>query len=228
MNIVYAMTRSVYSWALPSFRSLRATNPGATVYICCEDDEFPYELPFDATIINVSGQKWFPESGPNYQNAYSYINLLKVCYPELLPCDKVIHLDIDTIICEDLSPMWEIDLKDKWFAAAREDKGRYHPFGDAYFNMGIAVINLEQMRADGAVPLLADYLNAFRQPFADQDAWNKYGIEMGKAKAMPVRFNENFATGYTDNPAIVHYCGIRNWYGNRNIARWEYQEKYLT
>jgi len=226
MNIVYAMTRNVYGWAMPSMRSLYEHVPDAKVFILCEDDIFPEEIPFDATVINVSGQTWFPPDGPNYHNPYSYINLLKVCYPSLLPVDKVIHMDIDTIICDDLGPMWDVDLSGKWFAAAREDKGKYHPFGPAYYNMGIAVLNLEQLRMDNIQQQMVDYLNAFQQPWADQDAWNLYAIMNEKAVAMPVRYNENFATGYTNSPAIVHYCGIRDWWTNRTMPRLEYLEKY--
>jgi lipopolysaccharide biosynthesis glycosyltransferase len=208
-------------------RSLYEHNPKARVFILCEDDRFPREIPFDAEVINVSGQKWFPQDGPNYHNPYSYINLLKVCYPSLLPVNKVIHLDIDTIVCESLEPMWKIDLKGKWFAAAKEDRGSYHPFGPDYYNMGIAVFNLAQLRKDKAEPMMVEYLNSFRQPWADQDAWNQPAIEQGKAVAMDVRWNENFATGQTDSPGIVHYCGIKDWYSNHFIPRRKYLDQYL-
>ena len=76
MNIVYAMTRKVYEWILPSLRSLKETNPKAKVFILCEDDHID-GLPVDCEFINVSGQQWFPEWGVNYHNNFSYINLLK-------------------------------------------------------------------------------------------------------------------------------------------------------
>ena len=227
MNIVYALTRHVYHKILPSVRSLMEYNPKAKVFILCEDDTFPIELPCNAQVINVSGQEFFKPSSINYNNQFKYINLLKVCYPLYLKCNKVIHLDIDTIINESLEPLWKTNLQGKWFAACPEYKGRYKPFGETYYNMGVAVINLQAMRKDNIIMTMVDYLNSVRQPWADQDAWNKYGIEQDKVVAFPIRYNENVMTGTTDNPAIVHYCSIGDWYENRSIPRREYLNKWM-
>ena len=228
MNIVYALTPNVYEKLLPSIRSLIHFNPKANVYILAEDDEIPYKLPCKAKVINIKDQTYFPESGVNYRNMFTYINLLKVCYSSLLPCNKVIHLDIDTIITGSLEPLWKTDVKGKWFAACPEYIGSYKPFGDTYYNMGVALINLEQMRKDKIEPVLVEYLNTVYGPWADQDAWNKYAIEQDKATTFELKFNENFATGYTDDPVIVHYCGITNWYENKYIPRREYLDEWIA
>ena len=230
MNIVYALTRNVYEWLLPSMRSLAEHHPDAKVYILCEDDEFPIDLPMDAKIINISDQHMFDNS-VNIKNRFGgYINLLKVYYPTLLPrLNKVIHLDLDTIVCDSLNPFWKIDLKDKWIAAVPEYSAR-HPrlklYGDVYYNAGVMLINLQQMRKDKIEDTMAKFLNEVPQPFADQDAWNKYGIEQDKIVVAPERFNECMSTRYTNNPAIVHFCAIPDWYTNRYMIRHEYLEKY--
>lgn len=234
MNIVYAMTRNVYHKILPSLRSLAEHHPDAVVYILAEDDHLPFDLPIKCTIINVSGQEFFTEENcVNIRNRFGgYINLLKVYYPTLLPrIDKVIHLDVDTIICDGLDGFWNIDNDGKWFASVPEylaKHGREKLFGDVYYNMGVSLINLEQMRKDKIEPVMGGYLREVEQPFADQDAWNKYGIEQDKAVAVPLRYNENMSTGYTGNPAIVHYCGIDDWYENKSIYRRKYLDAYLT
>lgn len=226
MNIVYSITRTYYQKLLPSLRSLMQTNPSANIYICAEDDDIP-DLPCKAKIINVSSQNYFRPSGANYYNMFTYINLLKVVYPSLLPSlNKVIHLDADTIICDDLTPLWNTKITGKWFAACPEYTGMYKPFGDLYYNMGVALINLSQMRKDDIEPTMVNYLNTVPQPWADQDAWNKYALEQNKAVPFDMRFNESQVTGYTDNPAIVHYCAIPNWYEDHSIYRHEYLDKY--
>ena len=228
MNIVYAMTRNVYPWILPSLRSLAEHNPDAKVFILAEDDALPFDLPIKATIINVSGQTFFHPGSVNFRNQFSYINLLKVCYPEILPkCQKVIHLDIDTIVCDSLEDLWKFNVTGKWFAAAQERRGKYHPFGPDYYNMDVALINLQQMRKDKIQPDLMHYLATVPQPWADQDAWNKFAIEQGKAVELPVRWNENVMTGFTDNPGIVHFCSIGDWWTNKGMSRREYLEKYM-
>ena len=124
-------------------------------------------------------------------------------------------------------PLWEMDLSGKWFAACPEYQGKYKPFGDLYYNAGVMVLNLAQMREDGIEQKLVAYLKAFRQPWADQDAWNKYALEQDKAVAFDVRYNENQMTGTTDQPAIIHYCAIHDWCENKGIPRREYLDKYM-
>lgn len=227
MNFVYALTNNIYQWIVPSVKSLAEHHPDARVFILCEDDEFPIELPIKAEIINVKNQTLFPDSGVNYRNPFTYINLLKVCYADLLKVNKVIHLDVDTIVADDLTPFWKTNITGKWFAAVQEYRGAYKPFGDRYYNMGVALINLAQMRKDKIVPVMQEYLNTVPQPWADQDAWNKYGLEQDKIAELDVRFNENVMTGFTDHPAIVHYCAQPDWYTNRWMSRREYLDKYL-
>ena len=224
MNIVYALTANYIDKMLPSLKSLKEHNPEARVFLLTEVDEV--DLPYDVEVINVSKQTWFTEEGVNYKNYFTYINLLKVCYAEILPVDKVIHLDADTIVCDSLEPMWNVDLDGKWFAAVPEYYGAYKPFGTMYFNMGIAVINLKQMREDDIIDTMVKYLNTVPQPWADQDAWNLYALWYNKALALAVRYNENPVCGFTDDPAIVHYCANKNWWTDENMYRKEYLDKY--
>ena len=231
MNIVYAMTRNYYHKILPSLRSLAEYEPKAKVYILAEDDKLPFETPQKVTVINISDQHQFDNS-VNIKNRFGgYINFLKVYYPTLLPrLNKVIHLDVDTIICDSLKDFWDIDVTSKWFAAVPEYQAMHSQlklYGDVYYNAGVMLINLRQMRKDDIMDTMAKFLNEVPQPFADQDAWNKYGIEQDKVVVAPVRFNECVSCGYTGNPAIVHYCAIQDWYEQRSIIRREYLDRWM-
>ena len=227
MNVVYVVTRDYHEKIVPSVRSLVEYNKDVNLFVVTEGDDLTVDLPVKATVVNVSDQTWFGPDGINYRNRFTYINLIKVCYASLLPVDKVMHLDADTIICDDLTPFYDTNLDRKWIAAVDEVKGSYHPFGDNYFNMGVAVINLEQIRQDNIEPVLVEYLNKVKTPWADQDAWNRYGIDQAKFVSVPVRYNENFATGETDNPAIVHYCGVTDWWNNTR-RRGEYLRRWRS
>lgn len=227
VNIVYAMTRNIYAWILPSLRSLAEHNPDAQVYILCEDNALPFDLPVKAEIINVTDQTFFPPIGEHRAEAFGgFINHLKVCYSSFLPVDKVIHLDVDTIICDSLEALWNVDVSGKWFAAVPEIQKWYRPFGRYYFNMGVALINLKQMREDGAESLMTEYLLTTDQPFADQNAWNRFGSELDKAALLDVRYNESMVTGNTNNPAIVHFCAVPDWWTNQSMVRVDYLNKY--
>ena len=83
------------------------------------------------------------------------------------------------------------------------------------------------VKKDNISDTMAKFLNEVPQPFADQDAWNKYGIEQDKVAVAPVRFNECISCGYTSDPAIVHYCAVADWYESHNMFRRNYLEKYL-
>lgn len=231
MNVVYAMTRNFYHKVIPSMRSLIEYNPKVNIYVLAEDDEVP-NLPAKAKIINISEQHQFDNS-VNIGNRFGgYINLLKVYYPTLLPrLNKVIHLDVDTIVCDSLEPLWKTNVANKWIAAVPEYQAQHSQlrlYGDIYYNAGVMLINLQQMRKDKIEDTMARFLCEVPQPFADQDAWNKYGIEQDKIVVAPVRFNECISTEYTDNPAVVHYCAIPDWYEQRSMIRREYLDRWIN
>ena len=227
MNIVYSLTRNVYDWILPSLRSLAETNPKARVFILCEDDELPFELPIKAEVINISGQDFFPDIASHRAEAFGgYINHLKVCYASILPVNKVIHLDIDTIVCGSLDGLWKTDVSGKWFAAVPESQKWYKPFGDNYYNMGVALFNLAQIRKDKVQDEMIEYLMTANQPYADQNAWNKFGTERDMAEVLELRYNESRVTGSTDDPAVVHFCSYPDWWSNKKMFRRELLNEY--
>lgn len=224
MNVVYCVTANYIEKIKPSIRSLREHHPKAKIYLITEADSCDIE---NVKVIDIRGQEVFtPKNCVNYGNMFTYIGLLKVCYASLLPCDKVIHLDADTIVADSIKPMWDVDLTGKWFAMVQEYRGRYKPFGSRYYNAGVFVLNLKQMKKDGIEEPMVEYLRRVRQPWCDQDAFNKYGLENDKIVDIDVRFNENVMTGFTDNPAIVHYCSIGDWWTNQRMGRVEYLNKY--
>lgn len=224
MNIVYCCTANYIDKIKPSIRSLRKHNPKAKVYLITEADSCDIE---DVEVIDIRGQEWFtPQNCVNYYNQFTYVSFMKVLYPTLLPVDKVIHLDGDTIINDSLEPLWKTDLKGKWFGMCQEYRGWYRPFGDKYYNSGVYVANLKQLRKDKIQNTMVDYLRNVKQPWGEQDALVKYGLEQDKFVDIDIRYNENQFTGFTDNPAIVHYAGISDWWSNPHISRAEYLNRY--
>lgn len=224
MNVVYCATKDYIEKAKPSIRSLREHNPKVNIYIVTNATEVDIE---DVKVIDISDQQIYTkENCVNYSNMFTWVSLMKVCYPSLLPVDKVIHLDCDTIICGSLKPLWDIDLKGKWFAMCQEYKGWYRPFGDKYYNAGVYVANLKQLRKDNIEPMMVDYLKRIMQPWGEQDALIKYGLMHNKIVDIDIKYNETQFTGYTEEPVIVHYAGIKDWYTNYKIYRAEYLNRY--
>lgn len=218
MVIVYTATRNYYPYLKTTIKSLYAHNNPQKVYVLAEDDDAPFP-----NVINVSMMK---PKGVNAGTHFSYMSLLRVQFADIIPEGKVIYLDVDTVVCDDISPLWEVDMKGKWWGAVKESQTWYRPFGKDYYNNGVSIYNLKQMRCDGIVPIMVKELETVKHRFVEQDVMNKYCVP-DKVVSLPVRYNESNCCGMTDNPAIVHYAGSNSWYNNPYIPRAEYLAKYL-
>ena len=230
MIIVYSGTRNLYECMIPSITSLLEHNSPEKIYILTEDDDFPFPLPEVCQTINVARIKdrYFFQNGANMNSQFTYMAMMRITYPDLFPgYTKILQLDVDTIICDSLQPVWDTDLTGKWFAAVPEYMGNYKPFrNEHYFNIGVCLYNLEQMRKDNCLPYMVQLLNYARMMCVEQDALNMFGGH-DKGVVLPIRYNECFATGRTDNPAVVHYAGYPAWWTAPSTPRREYLSKYL-
>jgi len=226
IHVGYSLTRNLYPQLQVTIRSLLEHNDDLMVHIMAEDDELPFEIPCMHEILNMSEQRYFPMSNPNCKSQFSYMAMLRVAWPDMVAEDRLIQLDVDTIVCGSLRPAWEINLTGKWIAWCPEYNGQFRPFGPMYYNFGVAVLNLSQLHLDNAPEFMVRELNRFQYPFLDQDVMNRFAVP-DKTVNLPVRFNECFCCGQTDNPAIVHYAGWPDWFTNPNIPRRKYLEKYL-
>lgn len=223
MNVVYVGTRNLYQAMMPSIRSLLDHNHVDRLYLVIEDDSFPVDIPgVDLRVINVSDQKYFGPDSANIGTRFSYMCMMRVTYADILDCDRVISLDCDTIINDSLEPIFQMDLDGKWFAAVKEPF-KTELYDRNYYNGGVIVYNLEQMRKDGAVAQLVDLLNREQLAFIDQDALSRF---TEKSAELPVRYNETMFTGLTDNPAVVHYAAIGDWFTTRRMDRIEFLDRY--
>lgn len=231
-HAVYAGTRNLYEQMVWSAKSLVANSGVDRIHLLVEDDEFPFDLPdglFDVVNVHGFAERTFPDTGANAGTQFTKMALVRICYPELLPdVGRVLQLDVDTVVVDDVDGLWDADLEGKWFAAVPEHQGSYNPYnGEKYYNIGVAVFNVAQMAADGAQDKMVDWINTRRANCVEQDALNLFGhVYEDKAVDLPVRYNENFVCGYTDDPAIVHYAGRLDWLDSPRMPRREYLKLY--
>ena len=172
---VYSGTRNLYPAMVTAAKSLTKNSNVEKIYFLIEDDSFPEELPSHIETINVSSQAYFPKNGANFRTHFTYMSLLRVCYTKLFPkLDKVLQLDVDTLVVDDISSLWDIDLNGKMFAAVEEYHSSYKPYGPKYYNIGVAMFNLTQIRKERADDFSIGFLNCTATPYIDQDAWNHF------------------------------------------------------
>ena len=228
MKVIYSSTRDYYKYLKWSMASLLEHNEVEKIYLLAEDDRVLLDISCPYEVVNYSHQKYYGSSCPNIRSPWSVIPLVYTLIPELVPEDKAMYLDMDTVICESLQPIWDLDLAGKWGAWCPERMGTYQPFGTKkYYNGGVAIFNLAQMREDHITEQLVDLLNRKYFPCSGQDALNLI-LSDDKVIDLDTRYNECFCCGYTSNPAIVHYAGIWDWMSNPDTPRWNYLAKYQS
>lgn len=166
--------------------------------------------------------------------------------------DKILYLDSDVIIRGDLSDLYNIDLKQNYVAAVRDILGEQQ--GHAvkmqhryYFNSGIMLLNLKQMRDDD-IPdkLIEQKRNEPWHTFMDQDTLNyvfaehvvymplkynfmQYCLRSFSNADLANKFNVSNATiqDYRENPLIFHLAHkIKPW-DTKSALGFEEWEKYL-
>lgn len=222
-HAVYSGTRNLYADMVTAAKSLVANSSVGRVHFLVEDSEFPLELPGIVECHDVSGQTWFKAGCANIKTHFSYMSLLRVCYTKLLPdVDVVLQLDVDTVCVDDVDEVWETDLCGRWCAMCYEELGTFKPYGPRYYNAGVALMDLARMREEGADDKLIKFLNERKVPYIDQDAFNYFH----SIADMDPRYNECFVTGYSEEPAIVHFAGHGDWQTTNRVARREYLKKY--
>lgn len=222
MNIVYSLTRNLYPVLLPSIMSVLEHNPDAKIYIMAETKTIPYDLPKQCEVIHVNPFDYLRIGNPNASNQFSFMAQIRSATSKYIHEDRVIQLDVDTIVTDSLQPMWDMDLGTDLCAMCNEHQTAYRPYGDKYYNAGVMLIDLKRVREEKVDDAMIELLNRQKLPYIDQDAWNI--VAKGRIKDLPIRFNESFATGITDAPAVVHYAGYaHHWLA---APRHEYYARY--
>ena len=117
----------------------------------------------------------------------------RVFLPDLLPgVERVLYLDVDLVVLDSVAPLWDIDLSGNWIAAVTNVLQHDHFHRPAelglagpevYFNAGVLLMNLEEMRRDRCTAALLEYSVEHAEWLAwqDQDAIN---VVLGERRLM--------------------------------------------
>ena len=174
-------------------------------------------------------ENWFHHvaSWPSHLTAAS---LLRLRLPSVLDgIDRVIYLDCDLVVLNDITTLYDTDLLDFPLAACLDfwltgappfappgwDVGEWHKFltevvsladWKTYFNAGVLVMDLNRFRNTGLVHAAEEFLEQtnYTTPFVDQEALNH--VIDGAFVRLDSRWNVLAALGHS-NPWIIHYAG---------------------
>ena len=223
MEVAYTLNRRLYPYLLPSIMSLLKYNEVKKIWILAEDEELPYSLPEECEVIKVDPADYLDPTSANYNSRWTPFCLVRVATPRIIPSDRVLQLDVDTIICDSLLPIWELDMGDNLFAMVNEKNGKYKSLDGRYFNAGVTLWNLKQIREEHIDSELIELVNVRPLNFPDQDAINM--VALGRIIELNMRYNECFVTGETKSPAIVHYASFGAWWESYT-PRYEWYAKW--
>ena len=206
-HAAYCGSRNLYDDMVTCCKALLRNSDVDRIWLLIEDPEFPYELPPEVTVIDVSGQRYFDPDGPNMGSRYTYLAMMRAALCHVLPEDvhKVLSMDIDTVAVRDVSDAWDTPMDSCYFAAAREQHRCYE--GLLYTNTGVALYDLDMLR-DGKADEVIDVLNRRRYTWVEQDVMNY--LCQGRIALMDGNLNACDWTEHPD-PRLLHFAGHADW-----------------
>mgnify|MGYP002522379107 CR=1 FL=1 len=200
--VVYMGDERIYRQMMTAAKSLLLHNEVDRVYFLTDSD-FPYELPDVIECVNVHSQQIFSRSGPNIHRHYGYMTLMRAALTKVFQQeDRVLLLDPDTIVVDDISPLWDMCLDGYYFAAVQETRNNTHE-EKPYWNAGVMLQNLDKLRRDGMDDKIIEMINTAHYHHLEQDILNL--LCRGRIITLPSEYNASFVSDPTDHPRIHHF-----------------------
>lgn len=221
---VYCGTRNLYADMVTAAKSLLCNSDVDKIYFLIEDDEFTYELPPQIEAINVSDQPYFRKDSPNYYTGWTYMVLMKTALHRMFPdLDRILCLDVDTIVDKDISELWDLNLNRYYLAAAKEPKTSEER-GVLYVNAGVMMLNLNNLRSLGKGDELIAVLNRKKFTWCEQDCIAERC--QGGILEISGDYNACNYTEHSNDPKIVHFAAVKNWQKNTRAKYYRKLTKY--
>lgn len=160
-----------------------------------------------------------------YCTPYTLLRLLADLIPEIP--DKLLYLDIDIMIANDIKQLWDIDVRDYEYAAVKEKYGCWLIRPD-YFNAGMLLLNMEKIKETRLLAKARELIRTKKLLFADQSAIFK---STTRKKLIPRIYNEQSKFNKKDT-VVCHFCKrlmFRPYPHTENYKQWQVEEihKYL-
>ena len=242
--LAIAFTPNYFVQAAATLRSVLDASPrGQFRVICMLSEEIPQRMQdklqrlggerLTLEYILLKGRMEGVYIDPRYTEAAS----LRLLLPELLPeLDRILYLDCDIVVRQDLAQLWEkTDLADNYLAAIYEaaiegQAERFRALGcdpAKYFNSGFLLMNLAQMREEKVSEKLLEACRVPYLEFPDQDALNQ--VCQGRVLPLSPLYNSirtfliphykaDFVRQYSEplwervqREATIHYTGGKPW-----------------
>lgn len=202
MDIVYFGSREIYRDFETAIRSLLAHNSEARVWTLTEDPDPFYDLPVNNIVWRW--QDYFNELPTTTK--WKQFGPIRAAFSKVLPLDRVISIDCDTIVLGDISELWTMDLQGCHVAMCREEY-MSRAIGRPYYNNGVCVMDLARIREDGVDDAMIRELNTTWHPYVGQDAMQMFC----RILDLDSRWNDSKFTAPCTDPVILHFADRQDW-----------------
>lgn len=155
---------------------------------------------------------------PNEQAYCSPYTLLRL-FADIVPDmpDKLLYLDVDILFNRDIRLLYDIDVTEYEYAAARDHYGKYL-LNPNYINAGVLLFNMKKIRETGLLEKSRKLIKEKKLVFADQSAVYRNTM---KKKMLPQRFNDQ---KFLHKHTVVRHFSKRLFYlpypHTDNIKQW--------
>jgi lipopolysaccharide biosynthesis glycosyltransferase len=203
--------------------------------------------------INSASIQWHEVDLSPFQKFSTIAYISKITYarfliPNIFPdtVQKVLYLDADILVLDNLTALWETDLEGNVVAAVLDGMDTQFKSGKTniegfpsvrnYFNAGVLLIDLTRWRQEHISELAMEYLTRHpKSPYSDQDALNVACD--GLWKKLDSRWNfhdhhyEKMIADMTtaEKPGIVHFVtSLKPWKPNSFSVNADYYDSFRS
>ena len=131
--------------------------------------------------------------------------------------DKLLYLDVDILFNRDIRLLYDIDVADYEYAAARDHYGKYL-INPNYVNAGVLLFNMKKIRETGLLAKARELIKTKKLVFADQSAVIR---STTRKRMLPQRFNDQ---KFLHKHTVVRHFSKRLFYlpypHTANIKQW--------
>ena len=168
----------------------------------------------DVTDIYETNFGGCPNEGA-YCSPYTLLRLFADIVPDMP--DKLLYLDIDIMFNQDIKLLYDVDVTDYEYAAARDHYGKYL-INPNYINAGVLLLNLKKIKETKLLEKSRQLIKTKKLMFADQSAVYR---STTRKKMLPQKFNDQ---KFLHKHTVVRHFSKRLFYlpypHTANIKQW--------
>ncbi len=176
-----------------------------------------------AVLIDVTDIYMREFSGCPNEGAYCSPYTLIRLFADMIDCipDKILYLDADIMFNRDIHLLYDVDISNYEYAAARDHYGKYL-VNPNYINAGVLLFNMAEIKNTGLLCKARTLIKTKKLTFADQSAIIR---STTKKKMLPQRFNDQkFLHKHT---VVRHFSKRLFWLPyphTENIKQWQVEK----